>query len=166
MTAITLAGTGSRSLALATPELKRSVWNELIAELEHWTRPNYIMSGGAEGFDHALALAAHHLNIPYILALPNRGYLNYYWTRNSVTKSDRSDAAQAMLDNAYKVEYVCNSLYTNGVHSNFIRNQFMVDNANTFVVYQPSSRGTADCVRRIKAASKPYVVLPNQALQA
>ena len=154
----TASGTGSRSAATLPHLRKLSLWNNLLGFLDD-ERPDYVMAGGAEGFDHALALAAHRLSIPYILALPHKNYANYYWTRNSVTGRDRTAEFNTMFNNAYRVEFVCDEVYVGGRHSNLIRNQYLVDHADTFAVYDPTSRGTADCVRRIELADKYYTVL-------
>lgn len=42
------------------------------------------------------------------------------------------------------------------VHSNFVRNQVMVDWSDEFLVYNSKSRGTSHCVDAIKAAGLPW----------
>ena len=65
-----------------------------------------------------------------------------------------------MLAAASKVVYVAQTLYVGNVHANFVRNQAMVDACNLALVYQASSSGTADAVRRLTAANKPFIVYP------
>lgn len=150
------SGTGSRDLALAPPVHRASVSyfirRELLKRL-----PESVISGGAEGFDHLLALNALTLEIPLILAVPSPDYGEYYWTKKSITGMSRASEWNEMLEHAARVVYV-SSWHMNG-RANLIRNQWMVDNADDFLVYKPSSRGTSDCVRRIEAAGKPYTVV-------
>jgi hypothetical protein len=66
-----------------------------------------------------------------------------------------------MKKGAEKIEYTqdlykTSQLKVGGVHVNFLRNQQMVDLADYFVVYDPSSSGTRDCVQRIQKAGKPW----------
>ena len=66
---------------------------------------------------------------------------------------------EALLAEAESVVYVCETLYVHGVHSNFVRNDYMVAQASEFVVGSPITTGTAHCVRAIEAAGKSYMVL-------
>ena len=118
-----------------------------------------VMSGMAEGFDHLLAVTALKLNIPLWCAVPNRGYGQHYWRKNSLTCRDQYAEFCRLIDAAYRVTYVCSDLYVNGQHSNFVRNSWMVEQAHEFVVWDPSSRGTAHCVAEISRAGLPSLVL-------
>lgn len=159
-----LAGTGSRSLRVADRAVQVDAMERVTAALEsrqaeHGNRL-VVMSGLAEGFDELLAVVALRLGIRLWAAVPNRGYLAHYWGRESQLKRDRLPEAQAILDQAWKVAYVMEDIHgttalkLDGLHANFWRNQFMVDQAEDFLVWIPTSTGTAHCVKAIKAAGK------------
>ena len=158
-----LTGTGSRSLQTASNEGKNTVLATIRSHIET-LRPDFVMSGMAEGFDKALALVALQEGIPLIAAVPNTGYGRYYWSKNSLTGTDRLAEFDKYLAGAKEVVYVCSSIYEHGVHANFHRNQYMVDRTKEeggwFLVYDPASKGTSDCLRRIKKASLPWFVVP------
>jgi len=158
-----VAGTGSRTLKNnpQAPEILERLG--LYVEGVRERHPDLIlMSGGAEGWDEFITLVAQHYNIPYVMCIPNKGYLDYYWRRKSVTGRNRSHEAKIMLNRASQVEYTAEDVYhtsalnINGVHMNFVRNQRMVDLADAFLVYGPTSAGTSDCLSRIKKAQKPW----------
>lgn len=168
-----VAGTGSRSLQTATPAAKKAVMEYLTQQFtslkEKYGDNLRIMTGMAEGFDTAMARVALNLDIKYIAVIPNKGYGRYYWMNNSVTGTNRYREFTDYLSNADEVVYVMedvhrsNDLYLNGVHSNFVRNDYMVECANAFYVYDPKSRGTAHCFDLIKKAELPYKLVPVQA---
>lgn len=167
-----VAGTGSRSIQTLNPTMKLIVKFIVLVELmrlkEKYGSRLVIMSGMAEGFDKLLALCAIELDIRLICAVPNKGYADYYWGRNSMTGQNRMDEFNAILAKAEKVVYVMEdvhnttNLYLNGRHSNFIRNDYMVEQGNAFLVWDPSSRGTADAFASIRRVGKPYKILNPQ----
>jgi hypothetical protein len=124
------------------------------------------MSGMAEGYDACLAKAALELGVRLWAAIPHQGYLDHYWGRASLTGTDRRAEAQAIVDRAKQVTYVMSDVHgtrelkLNGKHANFWRNDFMVtgglgwSGADDFLVWNPTSKGTAHCVKAIKAAGK------------
>lgn len=163
-----VAGTGSRSLQDADNATKRAAMG-LVTRCLHARLSEHpgliVMSGMAEGFDKALALTAIDLGIRLWAAVPNSGYAAYYWGRNSLTGTDQSRLFADIVRRAWRVTYVmediyeASGLYLDGQHSNFVRNDFMVDTADEFLVWDPSSKGTADCLVSIRRARKPYEVL-------
>lgn len=70
-----------------------------------------------------------------------------------------------ILDKAEKVVHIMedvhntNDLYIKGRHANFLRNDWMVENADMFLIWDPSSPGTADCFTSVKRARKAYIVM-------
>lgn len=169
-----VAGTGSRSLLTAPAETRMAARDVLTVELEAQRREHgdlVVMSGGAEGFDELVAVVALDLGLPLWLALPNRGYSAHYWGRNSATGRDRLPEFVRTAEQAWKVTYVMEEihnvrgLYLDGVHSNFVRNDWMVTGkddwpgADEFLVWNPTSKGTAHCLAGIKRAGKPYAIL-------
>lgn len=156
-----IMGTGSRSMVKA-PDAK-AVYDNLEAKvlLLAAKYPDLqLISGMAEGWDEAIAKVAQRNGIPYIVMIPNQGYGDYYWRRNSVLGYDRSDTFKLLVKHASQVVYVCKTLYVDGVHANFVRNQAMVDACHGALVYKPESAGTRDAIARLKAAGKPYMIAP------
>lgn len=160
-----LAGTGSRQLALATISEKLRILDLVIAEIRR-IKPDTIFSGGAEGFDACLAAAAFKCGVPYQLILPNRSYLDYYWTRTSVTGTDRSAQAAQMVARAGSVHYVCSGITAadphkigKTIHANFARNCELLGSAHHALVYKPESSGTRHGVNELKLHRVPYTVI-------
>lgn len=171
-----VAGTGSRSLQNAPAEHKKAVFDYLVSELKRLV-DKYgriaVISGYAEGFDSAIAMAAIHVRgmkgyegkIVLIAALPSPDYKESYWSApwktskgtqmGSITGADRTFHFDKMLAQANHVVYVCETHEYGG--ANRKRNQYMVDRGHGFYVYNPSSSGTKDCLKRIKQAGKPYI---------
>lgn len=160
-----LSGTGSRSLE-AAPQNVRDLAEARVRALLDATDPRaIILSGLSEGFDKVLALAALQLGRRLWCAIPSTGYADYYWRRKSLTGQDMTPLFNQIVADSWKVTYVAEdvystrALYIGGVHVNFLRNQFMVDHGDAFAVWDPSTPGTADCLRRIQTAQKPYKIL-------
>lgn len=165
----TLAITGERSLQVADKEViayaTEQIDNILDRAIAKYGDDLRGMTGMAEGADALFAARLIAKNVKFTAAVPNKGYGSYYWGRNSVTGKARFKKFMEYLEAADQVVYVMedahntNDLYLKGVHSNFIRNQYMVDNADYFLVYNPESRGTSDCLKRIKASNKGFKLL-------
>lgn len=161
-----IAGTGSRELR-ADEELfeKVIVQVESFLQFQSMTQMQNLtlMSGMAEGFDEIIAKVARELSVPLICSIPNRGYLEYYWKKNSVTGFDRYKEAEALCNYAESsggyVKYICKDLYVDGVHANFVRNNWMVDNSEYMLVYNPVSRGTSHCYSYIKQVGRSHHII-------
>ncbi len=115
----------------------------------------------AEGFDECVAFAAIELGLPLHAVVPNEGYGGYYWGRNSMTKTDRMEVFEGLLAYAGEngsIEYVIEDVYnTSGVeaegkHSNWLRNERLVERADRFVALNWNTRGTNHCIRMVKEA--------------
>jgi hypothetical protein len=165
-----VAGTGSRGLKLASQEIKDRAVAATTASLEalkliHGDKLR-VMSGMAEGFDELIAMVAIKLEIKLIAAVPNKGYGAYYWANHSLTGTNRMGHFNGIIARADKVINVMEDvhgiqrgLYLNGRHSNFLRNDYMVAQANHFLVWDPSSSGTRDCLATIVKSGKPFEIL-------
>lgn len=157
-----LMGTGSRSMR--TDPNAQSIYRILVRHILYIfeQKPELVLiSGLAEGWDEAIAKAAIQNDIPFIAAIPNTGYGDYYWRRTSLLKKDRLSEFQDIVSKAIEIVFVCDKLYdTNGLHSNFVRNQWMVDKCHGALVYQGNSRGTRDAIERLQIAHKPYQEYP------
>ena len=149
-----LSGTGSSSIHTNQQlcgRLSSVIHDEIRSQLLVYPEL-MILAGGARGFDFLLAQAAMVLGIDYVLALPNQGYKNYYWP-------DITPAEQEVFDHASKTIYVCKSLYVDGLHSNFVRNNFMVEHSDFMLVYNPVSPGTKHCFGTIKKVGRLHKVI-------
>ena len=151
-----IAGTGSRELVL-NDDMFQKVFNLLVTLLigakEKHKENLLVISGMAEGFDEALAKAAMKVGVNLLAAIPNKGYSRYYWENNSILGINRMQEFQEMAKYAAGtggVHYVCQKIYVEGKHSNFVRNEWMADKANIVWVYNPSTRGTAQCYKYCK----------------
>jgi len=119
-----------------------------------------VISGMAEGFDEALARAAIMANVPFIAAIPNNGYIEYYWGKKSMLGRNRMAESQEILSKASDIVYVCDGIYgPDGRHANFHRNEWMVDHANIVWAYNPTTRGTAQCYAYCKKVGKPVFII-------
>lgn len=160
-----IAGTGPRKLILAGLERCQYVLGQVKEELLAHSDVQ-VMSGMAEGFDECVAAAAVQLDLPLHAVIPNYGYGQFYWGRNSQLKVDRYHLFEEYVAYAaengsvtYVIEDVYNTtgVYANGKHSNFLRNEVMVERADRFVALDENSKGTKHCIAAIEAAGKPLV---------
>jgi hypothetical protein len=159
-----ISGTGPRKLISASKEYRHHISESITAHLKNLVRTE-VLSGGQEGFDEALSFIAMRCELPLHLAIPNRGFGQYYWEKNSLLKLNRIRRFREMIEyaeNTGSVTYVMedchktNELYLDGVHSNYIRNQYLISSADFFLVNDPSVRSVGDFVRRLDLADKPY----------
>ena len=161
-----IAGTGSRELILDV-EKRRKVRDYLVdlltqAKAKHGENL-VVISGMAEGFDEALARAAIQAGVSFIAAIPNPGYIDYYWGKKSLLKVNRVKSANEVLANALDTVNVCPTLY--GVTHNFMgganfdRNEWMADHANIVWVYNPTTKGTAQMYKYCKTKKiKTFII--------
>jgi len=138
------AGSGSRSLKLDA-EMFNKVFTRLI-EMIRQTKPSLIISGMAEGFDEALALAAMATQTPLKAMIPFKGYCNHYWGKNSVTGKNRLDECRQIVAYAQStggVEYICSDWNGPDGRSAMIhRNEAMANACDKAWIYNPVTPGT------------------------
>ena len=163
-----VAATGSRSLQTKSKEHKQEVVKFLVAELQRLKEEHgrvLVVTGLAEGFDSAMAKAAQLTETDYLVAIPSPTYGEYYWGNNSVTGTNRLAEFEDYVNKAAHKVVVCEDYKGFAPRrpgkANFDRNQWMVDFAQAFYVYDRSSRGTKDCVDRIEKAGTPRIFLDN-----
>jgi hypothetical protein len=191
-TRVIVAGTGSRQLQLADGTVKKAVYDWLVKQLtmsadKHGDKLR-VMSGMAEGFDALLAYTAMQLDIPFIAAVPEKGYGRYYWgppnnkgKGGSVTRTDRLAVFESYLKAAELVVYVKEEVHgitdsgvfldvenktaswSRGkglVNANFVRNDYMAQHPGVkgFFVYDETSSGTSHCVGLLKKLGVSYRV--------
>ena len=157
-------GTGSRRMILQ-PNAKE-IYDALEAEILQLREEHeglVLVTGMAEGWDEAFAKIGLRNKIPYEAYIPNEGFGDYYWGRKSLVGKNRMGTFNELVKGAQKVKYCCNSLYVNGVHSNFIRNDWLIGASDlALVYYAPGTKnvgGTADAVRKMKGVI-PFKVYP------
>jgi uncharacterized phage-like protein YoqJ len=92
-----------------------------------------ILSGGATGFDQAVAEAAIDLSIPYVIALPFKD-MDAKWPK------DGRDRFKKLLDKATEVLYICEGGYANWKF--FIRDEYLVKNCNTLIALYDGKEGS------------------------
>lgn len=134
-----IAGTGHRPDKLGGYSAQVSVrlFDLAVATLKHY-KPDKIISGGALGWDTAIAMASIELNIPLVLATPFKGQ-EVKWYFQDKLKYKRilklADAVVTVSQGGYSAKKMQ------------IRNQWMVDNSNVILaLWDGSKGGTANCV--------------------
>lgn len=137
--ATVLAGTGHR------PPKLGGYGNDTFAGLTGLARdmleemaPDRVISGMALGWDQALAWAAEQECIPFVAAIPFRGYCDR-WPASS------KDRYESLLSSASEVEYVCEPGYAPWKMQK--RNEWMVDKCDVLLaMWDGSTGGTANCI--------------------
>jgi uncharacterized phage-like protein YoqJ len=110
-----------------------------------------VISGGALGWDQALAAAALDLNIPTTMALPFPGFEDR-WPSKSKT------FLHSLIYRASKTVFVCDPGYAGWKMQK--RNEWMVDNADSVLaLWDGSDGGTGNCVRYANKVGKPITNL-------
>ena len=147
-----VAGTGHRPDKLggysddAFNKLERIAYNWL-----HTNRPERVISGGALGWDQALAQAALYDGIPLTLALPFPKFW-IKWPKKS------QDYLELLVSQADKVVYVCEEGYA--AWKMQARNKWMVDNCQSVLaLWNGTDGGTANCVRYAEQTGRPIINL-------
>lgn len=155
------AGSGSRSLKL-DPEMFTRVFNRLI-EMIRQTKPSLIISGMAEGFDEALALAAMATQTPLKAMIPFKGYCNHYWGKNSVTGKNRLAECKQIVAYAQVtggVEYICSDWRgSDGRYAMFHRNEAMAKACDKAWIYNPITPGTKRFKEYCVANKIPHYII-------
>lgn len=114
-----------------------------------------VISGMALGWDMALAQAAINLNIPFVAAVPFKGYENM-WQEKS------KKYYYKLLTKAKRIEYICEGDYSPDKMQ--IRNEWMVDNCDIMLsMYNgDKSGGTYNCIKYITKVDKKLINLYNK----
>lgn len=153
-----ISGGGPRNLA-TLPDEARAL---LLEELAHWLliirayHPTaVVLSGGAEGFDAALAVAASSIGMVYDLELPNTSYGPYWWGSRSKTSRNRLGAFRALERGARNITYTCGSKITEGgVPAPILRNAAMARKGHCFLYWHASRGGTKNMIEKIKTEQR------------
>ncbi len=172
-----IAGTGTRDIVRSKEAMDWMINNlteTLVKGKEKLGDELSVISGMAEGFDEALAIAAIKAKVPFHAYIPGHGFASHFWGESSTTGRDRLQMFERILSEAAEVHYTVGpgeSLYQFDIrggrreHINFIRNYDMVDACDKLWVYptrldgKPSG-GTAHAYRYAKKIGCPYHILP------
>lgn len=155
-----VAATGHRPNKLGGYALmhERSVRAMALAGL-YETRPKWVISGMALGWDLAVAEAAHTLGIPYTAAIPFRGQ-DRMWPEQSQDRYNR------VLKHASEVKIVTHFDPLDALTAADVsaamqrRNVWMVNNADlVLALWDGSKGGTGNCVRFATQAGVPVLNL-------
>lgn len=112
-------------------------------------RPTHIISGGAQGWDQALAAAAIVLKIPLTIAVPFEG-------QESQWPADAQERYRTMLRLADKVVVVSHGVY--GKDKFILRDQWMVNHSSLLLALYDQANpksGTGSTVRYAQGAGTP-----------
>jgi uncharacterized phage-like protein YoqJ len=149
-----ICGTGHRPNKLGgyTQDAWDRVYEIADAYLEQNTSDiDYVISGGALGWDQVLAHAARANNIPYVMALPFPGFEDR-WPQRS------KDTLYGLMHGAREVVFVCSEGYAGWKMQK--RNEWMVDKADTVLaLWDGSSGGTGNCIAYANKVKKPIINL-------
>ncbi len=145
-----LAGTGHRPkyLGLDYSETSNNLLTKFIAEIINTLTVTRIISGGATGFDQALAETSISLNIPLTVAVPFPSF-HSKWPPSGIKRFNN------ILQKADVVHTVSPDPYNN---SKFIlRDKWMVDNCDMVIALydiKNTSSGTGATVRYAEKLKK------------
>lgn len=137
---LVIAGTGHRPQKLGgfSPLVTERLTDLAVAALKLY-KPDRVISGGALGWDTAVALASLKLNIPLVLAVPFKGQESRWSDSQKQTYYDIGERAS-------RVVVVSEGFYQ--PYKMQVRNCWMVDNSNMMLALWDGSRGgTGNCVR-------------------
>ena len=133
------------------------VAGKLIALARSWLEPfvdigvDKVISGGALGWDQALADAALWLNIPVELYLPFPGFEDRWPTESKLH-------LYSQMPQVLGVHYICGPGYAGWKMQE--RNKAMVDDADkVLALWNGSTGGTGNCIAYANKAGKPIVNL-------
>lgn len=152
-----IAGTGHRPPKLGgycnRKQVEEFAIKFMLDQGLHHT-PTEIISGGALGWDQAIAYAAMVCGIPYKMYIPFEGF-NNKWPDESI------DYFERLIDYAQEVKYICEPGYAS--YKLQIRNEAMVTDCNILVaLYDGSAGGTRNCIyyaNSVRGGRKPVVNL-------
>lgn len=147
-----IAGSGHRpqnaeiGKVKAFSELQSSVMTEVAKQALIVLEASLVITGGALGWDMAIARAAYSLQVPYLVYVPFLGQESK-WTPEQQKKY------HLMLDHAKKVKRISNGGYSAQAMQK--RNEAMVDDCETLLALWDGkeSGGTWNCIQY--ARNKP-----------
>jgi uncharacterized phage-like protein YoqJ len=135
-----VCGTGHRPDKLGG--YGEDVFQRLVKTAEDWlieTRPCYVITGGALGWDQALAQACINTTIRFAVYVPFVEF-DCKWPQHS------RDKLKAIIHKADDVKVICEAGYAGWKMQK--RNEAMVDDSSlVLALWNGSSGGTANCLK-------------------
>lgn len=142
-----IAGTGHRPDKLGGYDYE--TFDRVTTLARDWLRevqPSQVISGMALGWDQALAQASADLDIPFIAAVPFKGFASR-WPKSSQYQMT------ALLCAAAEIHVVSEIACVAALHE---RNEWMVDRADKMVaLWDGSFGGTFNCLRYAEKVKRP-----------
>ena len=150
-----VAGTGHRPPKLGGYCNRKQVEDFAIRFFgEQKNRIDKIISGGALGWDQAIAVAARKLRIDYAMYIPFAAF-DEKWPQES------QDYLETLMHHAAEIKIICEPGYA--PHKMHLRNEAMVTDCNVVVaLYDGSAGGTRNCIHyanSMRGGFKPVVNL-------
>jgi uncharacterized phage-like protein YoqJ len=143
-----LAGTGHRPSKLGGYD--NATYTRLVALAQtaiKELKPELVISGGALGWDMALAAAANIERVPFLVAVPFKGQ-EAMWPKLT------QERYQRMLERAQDVVIVCEGGYE--ARKMQVRNEWMVDHCDLLLaLWNGSNGGTANCIEYAERVGRP-----------
>ena len=149
-----ICGTGHRPNKLGgySSEIFEKIKQLAINSLENM-KPEAVISGMAQGWDQALAVASLDLEIPLIAAIPFSGQ-HLRWT------PETQEIYLRIVDRCHSVVIISEGTYRPSMMQ--IRNEWMVDHSDlVLALWDGSTGGTGNCIRYAKQKSIPIKNLWN-----
>lgn len=150
-----ISGTGHRPDKLGG--YSDDVFKHLVALAQDYIlghRPSYIITGGALGWDQALAEAARYEKVPYAVFVPFVEF-DCKWPQSS------RDKLKALIHGADQVKVICEAGYAGWKMQE--RNKAMVDAAHTVLaLWNGTDGGTHNCIKYAKKEGKLIINLWEQ----
>lgn len=148
-----LAATGHRPPKLGGYYTPNPVYDEVRSAICRYLTqlaPEHVICGMALGFDQWVAEVCIELHIPFVAAVPFRGFENRWPERSK-------ELFYNLCDMAEQVHVVTDTdQYTAGILQR--RNRWMVDRAtHLLALWNESDGGTANCVRYAMQRGKPII---------
>lgn len=145
-----ICGTGHRPNKLGGYDEETSVHlHNLAFDWLVANEPELVISGGALGWDQALAAAARSAKIPFALALPFPGFEDRWPTKS---KEYLYGLMQSVL--CQETVFVCPEGYAGWKMQK--RNEYMVDRADkVLALWDGSTGGTGNCINYANKVKKP-----------
>ena len=146
-----LSGTGHRPSSLPgkySARTTKALYDTALAALKE-LNPTLVFSGGALGWDTALAIASYDLGVPYVVASPFVGQESKWPTQSQ-------KQYQKLLSYAQEVVVVSKGGYSASKMQR--RNEYLVDHCDKVVaLYNGSKGGTQNCLLYANKQGKPVI---------
>lgn len=170
-----LMATGPRSLAEGSldfadlknngvyKDLEKQILSIRSSHLEKTGGDIHIITGMQRGFDEFTARIAMDHKIPYTAVVPTKTFGSHYWKGDGLQSEFKKllggatnviygeDVFGAPKGSARGPQY---ELGGKNIHANMARNTLMMEMADEAIAFDSDTGGTADAIKKIKAAGK------------